>query len=95
MNSEIEQSPREIAERIANTNPYTGYYCNERKHDLIDAINKALADRDERGARILETAAMLASPVGVIPESDPEHERLARMSEVLLKAASAIRGKSK
>jgi hypothetical protein len=90
MNSEIEKSPREIAEEIV------GYYeaaCSRSL--LIHKIVDALEDRDERAARIVETAAMLASPVGVIPAGDPEHERLARMSEVLLKAASAIRGKSK
>ena len=87
MTTETEKSPREIARLFL-----------EKWHiyaSPLDAIELLIKARDERAAKILETAAMLASPVGVIPAGDPEHERLARMAEVLTKAASAIRGTNK
>lgn len=63
----------------------------EREQSLKTEILSALRERDERAARICEQAAMLASPDDVIPASDPEHERLQRLSTVLSSAAVAIR----
>lgn len=44
-----------------------------------------------RAAGIIETAAALACPDGVIPPDDAEHERLTRLQEILANAALAIR----
>jgi hypothetical protein len=83
---------REVAEEVLNQlAPRSSKVVLAWRDRLLTAIGKALTDRDERAARILETAAMLASPVGVIPETDPEHEPLARVSRVLMTAAAAIR----
>ena len=50
---------------------------------------RVLIDREE-AAKVLKRAAMLASPKGVIPVGDPEHDRLLRLFETLEKAAEAI-----
>lgn len=59
--------------------------------ELVAAIDAALIARDERAAGICDAAANLASPEGVIPAGDPEHDHLARISAILTSAAAAIR----
>lgn len=79
-----------IAERIAKK--FFEPRLEARQYrGLRDALEAALKGRDERAAKICETGAMLASPIGVIPAGDPEHERLKRLSDVLNSAARAIR----
>lgn len=89
MSSGKQESRRKIAERVVIThvNPFTSVDIKA----LTVAIEAALKERDERAARICEAGAMLASPNGLIPADDPEHERLQRIMAILNKAAAAIR----
>lgn len=83
----------EIAERIVrrqlNVRATAG--LSPTQVGLYHAVLSALRGRDERAANMCEQAAMLASPDGVIPADDPEHERLQRIVTILNSAAKAIR----
>lgn len=84
------ETPEQIADRIVMR--LRGRIIPpEREQSLQQDILLALRDRDERAALICEQGAILASPVGVIPADDPEHERLQRLANVLNSAARAIR----
>ncbi len=62
----------------------------DMSHFVADLEARVRREERESCASIVETAAMLASPDGVIPKDDPEHERLARISTILANAADAI-----
>ena len=90
--TEVEKSPREVAESIAVRGlPFSAFinsveYRNAR-HWIANAVDKALRDERERCAKIAET----------IPESkfDLDHEPAPTERQIRGGIASAIRGTNK
>lgn len=88
-----ERCVREWVEHDLDEHFESGYdfMITMKPEDLIERILSALRNERERAAKICEQGAMLASPEGVIPPDDPEHERLQRLVTILISAARAIR----
>jgi selenocysteine lyase/cysteine desulfurase len=86
MTTETEKSPREIAlelvEQLKRIPEVTIYRCCE--NDVIDTIEKALCDRDERAAKIAEQDSIISWAGGSTGDAKGTAKRI----------ASAIRGKS-